>query len=132
LQQSGSGAVSCDSVTTTNSLQTSLEVPVREIELTEPLEAIMPTVQAKYEMKQMVLTELAGLCKKLGESSAITEGQRAKVRQFANEFDSLMSMRDKNIPTELFEGEELLVQIARFLPQVVDDYDPDAYLDRAS
>jgi hypothetical protein len=93
---------------------------------------MIPTLQSRYEMKQMVLTELAGLCKKLSESSAITEEQRAKVRQFVNEFDSLMSMRDKSIPSVLFLGEQLTIQIARFLPEVVDDYDPDAYLDRAS
>ena len=126
----GSVAVSRDSVTTTNSLLTSLQVLVREIELTEPLEATMPTLQSKYEMKQMVLTELAGLCKRLGESSAITEEERAKVRQFVNEFDSLMSMRDKAIPSERFDGEQLVVQIARFLADLANDYD--AYLDRAS
>lgn len=91
----------------------------------------MPMLQSKDEMKYMVLAELAGLCKKLVESSAITDRQRTKIRQFVNEFDSLMSMRDESSASARFEGTELLERIARFLPQIAEDYRPEAYLDRS-
>ena len=93
----------------------------------------MSALQSNHEMKKMMLTELVGLCKKLGKSSAIDEKQRAKVHQFVNEFDLLMSTGDDGIPSVLFEGQLLTIQIARFLPAIVNDYyDPDAYLDHAS
>ena len=92
----------------------------------------MPTAESKYEMKRMVLSELGGLCKKLSESSAITDEQRTRISQFVTEFDSLTPMIGKGITAARFEGQQLLLQIARYLPQLVDDYDPDVYLDRAS
>ena len=88
--------------------------------------------QSKYEMKQMVLTDLADVCKKLSESSAVTEEQRTQMRQFAKEFDSLLPFRGEDIPEAHFEGEYLLARMARSLSELADDYDPDAYLDRAS
>ena len=36
----------------------------------------MPSPQEKYDMKRMVLIDLAELCKKLRDSPAITEDQR--------------------------------------------------------
>jgi hypothetical protein len=39
----------------------------------------MASLQEKYEMKLMILTDLIGVCKKLSVSSALTEQQRVQV-----------------------------------------------------
>jgi hypothetical protein len=72
-------------------------------------------------MKRMVLIDLAVLCKKLSDSSAITEDQRLRLRQFLEEYNSLTPFSGKGIPDKVFGGEKLLIQIARFLPSVVED-----------
>ena len=81
----------------------------------------MASLQEKYEMKLMVLTDLAAVCKKLSDSSAITEDQRAQVRQFVEEYNRLLLFYREAIPEVLFEGHKLLIKIARFLPYVVED-----------
>ena len=81
----------------------------------------MASLQEKYEMKLMVLTDLAAVCKKLSDSSAITEDQRLQVRQFVEEYDRLLPFYGEGNPKKVFEGHKLLIRIARFLPYVVED-----------
>ena len=82
---------------------------------------MVPSLQSKHEMKVMVLTDLAGVCKKLSESSAITDEQRAKVRQFVEEFTSPSPLSGNHTPGARFEGQTLLIQMVRFLPEVLED-----------
>ena len=81
----------------------------------------MTSLQEKGAMKRMVLTDLAALCKKLSDSSAITEDQSLRLRQFLVEYNSLTPFSGKGIPDKVLGGETLLIKIARFLPNVVED-----------
>jgi len=56
----------------------------------------MTSNEAKNEMEVMVLTDLAGICRKLAENSALTERLRVQARQFVEEFDSLLPVRGKD------------------------------------
>src|SRR5215471_21663087 len=80
----------------------------------------MASVQEKYVMKLMVLTDLA-LCKKIIYSSAITEDQRMQFRQFVEEYNLLLPFYGEGIPVKVFESEKLLIKMARFLPNLVED-----------
>jgi hypothetical protein len=48
-------------------------------DLFPPVETTMASLPEKNEMKLMVLTDLAAVCKKLSDSSAITEDQAGAV-----------------------------------------------------
>ena len=80
----------------------------------------MTSNDAKNEMLVMVLTDLAGICKKLIENSAVPENLRVKAREFGEEFDTLAPHRGKATPAIHAQAEHLLIQIARFLPRVVE------------
>jgi len=82
--------------------------------------SIETTNAAKNEMKVMVLTDLAALCKKLADNPAITKEMRAKARQFVDEYNVLAPYRGKGEHHQHFEGEKLIVLIARFLPSVLE------------
>jgi hypothetical protein len=81
----------------------------------------MASLQEKNAMKRVVLAELAELCKKLSDNSAITEDQRLRLRQFVEQYNSLTPFSGKGIPDKVFEGEKLLIKIARFLPEIAED-----------
>lgn len=53
----------------------------------------MTTMEAKNEMLVMVLTDLAGICKKLAESSAVPEKLRVEARKFGEEFDTVAKVQ---------------------------------------
>ena len=80
----------------------------------------MNSMEAKNEMLVMVLTDLAGICKKLAENSAVPEALRVQARKFVEEFDSLSPYRGKGTAAQHVQGEQLLVKIARFLPRVLE------------
>ena len=80
----------------------------------------MTSMESKNEMLVMVLTDLAGICKKLAENSAVPEKLRAEARKFGEEFDSLAPYRGKGTSAQHVQGELLLTKIARFLPRVVE------------
>ena len=82
--------------------------------------SIETTNAARNEMKVMVLTDLAALCKKLADNPAITEEMRAKARQFVEKYNSLASFRGRGNHAQHFEGEKLIDQIARFLPRLLE------------
>ena len=81
---------------------------------------IETTNAAKNEMKVMVLTDLAAICKKLADNPAITEEMRAKARQFVEKYNSLAPYRGKGDHHQHFEGEKLIDQITLFLPRVLE------------
>ena len=78
------------------------------------------TNAARNEMKVMVLTDLAALCKKLADNPVITEQMRTKARQFVEKYNLLEPYRGKGHHTQHFEGEQLIEQITRFLPRVLE------------
>ena len=82
--------------------------------------SIETTNAARNEMKVMVLTDLAALCKKLADNPAITEEMRAKARQFVERYNLLAPFRGKGNHLQHLEGEKLIDQIARFLPSVLE------------
>ena len=80
----------------------------------------MPSNESKNEMLVMVLTDLAAICQKLAENSAVPGELRVKARQFVEEFDSLSPYRGKGTANQHFEGEQLIEKIARFLPRLLE------------
>lgn len=82
--------------------------------------SIEVTNAEKNEMKKMVLTDLAALCKKLADNPAITEEMRATARQFVERYNLLARFSGKGNDPQHFEGESLIARIARFLPSVLE------------
>lgn len=80
----------------------------------------MDSNEAKNEMLVMVLTDLAGICKKLAHNSAVPEELRANARKLGDEFDSLAPYRGKGTAAQHSQGEMLLSKMAKFLPRVVE------------
>lgn len=80
----------------------------------------MTSMESKNEMLVMVLTDLAAICKKLAENSAVPEELRVEARKFGEEFDSLLPHRGKGTAAQHAQGERLLAKIARFLPRVLE------------
>jgi hypothetical protein len=83
------------------------------------LEAAMTSLESKNQLIGMVLTNLAAACKLLSEHSAAPEHLQIRARQFLGDFNALSAAPQPNDLQQL-EAEELLVQIARFLPNVLD------------
>ena len=80
----------------------------------------MSSNESKNEMLVMVVTDLAAICKKLGENSAVPEELRVKARHFVEEFDSLEPYRGKGTAEQHFAGEKLLEKMALFLPRLLE------------
>lgn len=80
----------------------------------------MASMEEKNEMLVMVLTDLAEICKKLAENSAVPETLRVQARKYGDEFDSLSPYRGKGAAVQHFAGEALLTRMARFLPRVLE------------
>ena len=78
----------------------------------------MASSESKNEMLVTVLIDLAAICKKLVENPAVPETLRVQANEFVVEFNTLSQFRGKGTPTQHFQGEQLLVRIARFLPRV--------------
>jgi len=79
----------------------------------------MTPTKPKDEILGMLLADLAGICKKLGDSSAVPEELRMRARQLAQEFDTLVPYSGIATPAQHAQGEELLFKITRFLPSVL-------------
>jgi hypothetical protein len=71
-------------------------------------------------MKAMVLGDLSTICKKLADDPAVPGDLRAEFREMVEEFNELMGDRGRDTATKLYEGEILLLKMARFLPRVVE------------
>jgi hypothetical protein len=80
----------------------------------------MTSNESKNEMLVMVVTDLAAICQKLAENSAVPEDLRVQARRFGEEFNSLLPYRGKGDAAQHVQGEQLLVKIARFLPRVLE------------
>ena len=80
----------------------------------------MTSMESKNEMLVMVLSDLAGICKKLAENSAVPEKLRVEARKFGEEFDLLAPYRGKGTAVQHAQAETLLTKIARFLPKVLE------------
>jgi hypothetical protein len=80
----------------------------------------MTTSESRNEMLVMVLTDLAAICKKLAESPAFPENLRVRAHEFVLEFNSLVPVRGKGTAAQHFQGEQLIVKIARFLPRILE------------
>ena len=80
----------------------------------------MASNDAKNEMLLIVLTDLAGIWKKLAENSAVPENLRLQAREFGAEFDALAQYRGKGAEVAHFMGETLFVQMARALPRLLE------------
>jgi hypothetical protein len=79
----------------------------------------MTSNESKNEMLVMVLTDLAGIYKKLAENSAVPENMRVEARKFVEEFGSLAPYRGKGTAAQHAQGEMLLAKMARFLPELL-------------
>jgi hypothetical protein len=54
---------------------------------TSTLETAMTSMESKNEMLVMVLIDLAEICRKLADNSAVPDTLRAEARKFGEEFD---------------------------------------------
>ena len=80
----------------------------------------MATNESKNEMLVMVLVDLAGICRKLEENSAVPAELQMQAGKFVAEFDALLPHRGKGTPLQHAEGEKLLIKMARFLPRIIE------------
>ncbi|HEY3704376.1 MAG TPA: hypothetical protein VGL22_04895 [Terracidiphilus sp.] len=78
-----------------------------------------PNNASRNEVKVMVLADLAQICRKLADHEAIPEAMREQARNYVRQFEFLLPVRGQGNPDEHTWGETLLVQIAQFLPTVV-------------
>jgi len=76
--------------------------------------------ESKNELKVMVLSDLAEICKKLAEHSDVPKALRAQAAEFVTKFNSLVPYRGKGNASQHFQGEQLIVQIALFLPKILE------------
>ena len=74
----------------------------------------------KNEMLAMVLTDLAAICNKIADNSAVPKHLQGRAREFVAEFKSLLPTAGKGTASQHVQGEELLIKIARFLPRVLE------------
>ena len=80
----------------------------------------MTSNESKNEMLVMVLTDLSGICKKLTENSAVPEHVRARAAEYVMQFNALLPARGKGTADQHFQGEDLILKIARFIPSVLE------------
>ena len=80
----------------------------------------MTSNQAKNEVEGMVLSDLAAICKKIAENSAVPEKLRVKAGEFVEEYDSLVPHRGKGNANVHYQAESLLIRMARFIPRILD------------
>ena len=75
---------------------------------------------SRNKVKVMVVSDLAAICRKLAENPSVPDNLREHARQLTDEFDSLLPARGKGNPSEHFQGEALLIKMARFFPGVIE------------
>ena len=83
-------------------------------------EVKMTPNQAKNEVELMVLSDLAAICKKIAENSAVPENLRVQAGAFVKEYDLLVPHRGKGNATVHYQAENLLIRMARFIPRILD------------
>ena len=80
----------------------------------------MTSVDSKNDMLVMVLSDLAAICMKLADNSALPEELRAQARKFVSEFNFLLPFRGKATASQFCTAEALLSSIATFLARVIE------------
>jgi hypothetical protein len=75
---------------------------------------------SRNEVKAMVLVDLAEICRKVADHPAVSEAMREQARNYVKQYEFLLPVRGKANSDEHFWGETLLVQIAGFLPQILE------------
>jgi hypothetical protein len=80
----------------------------------------MTANQAKNEVEVMVLSDLAAICKKLAENSAVPKTLRDRAGDFAEEFKLLVPYQGKGDARVHLQAENLLIKIARFLARITE------------
>ena len=80
-------------------------------------------MSSKAEVEVMIVSDLAALCEKLSKEPTVPEKLRRKALGFVEEYSSLLPDRGKGTRAQHFQAEELLVRIARFLPDIPDELD---------
>jgi hypothetical protein len=78
------------------------------------------THTSRNEAKAMVLVDLAEICRKVAAHPAVPEAMREQARNFVKQYEFLLQVRGKGNADEHFWGETLLVQIAEFLPRILE------------
>ena len=74
----------------------------------------------RIEIKAMVESDLAAICRKLADNSALPDELRATAREMVKEYEAYSATYGKENATEQFEGETLMIKMARFLPQLAE------------
>jgi hypothetical protein len=80
----------------------------------------MDTDAARNQVKVMVVIDLAAICWKLAENSAVPDDLRAEARELLEEFEELLPSRGRGTLSEQSQGEFLLAKMARFLPRIIE------------
>jgi len=65
----------------------------------------MPSNDSKNEMLVMLLTDLAAICKKLSENSAVPEQLQLQAGRLVEQFNELLPYRGKGTADQHFQGE---------------------------
>jgi hypothetical protein len=81
---------------------------------------VLTTNDARNELKVTVVCDLAAICKKVAENSAIPNDLREKARALVQEFEALFPARGKGNPAEHVAGELLLIKMSQFLPRLAE------------
>ena len=78
----------------------------------------MTSMEAKNAMLRTVLIDLAGICKKLVANPVVPENLRRRAHELVTDFHALLpySVSDD---AQHAEGEKLIIQITRFLPELL-------------
>jgi hypothetical protein len=80
----------------------------------------MASNESKNEMLVMVLIDLSTICQKLTESSAVPKELQIQASELVAEFSELLPARGKGTAAQHFQGEKLLIKMARFLPKLLE------------
>ena len=74
----------------------------------------------KNDVEVMVLTDLAGICKKLAGTPGFPDALRTQAREFGDAYDLLLPYKGQGKIAQHEMGEALLTRIARFIPRVLE------------
>jgi hypothetical protein len=79
------------------------------------------TNAARNEMKVMVVSDLAAICKKVAENSAVPDNLGATASDLVAEYEALLPARGRGNPAKKAAGEGLLFKMSRFLPRLISE-----------
>ena len=82
----------------------------------------MRSLQSRNELEVMLLMDLAEICKKVAKHSAVTEKVRVRAGELVQEFNLVLPFLSEGTNPQEFRREDLLIKMARFLPDIVDPF----------